>query len=67
MTNDEYIQAREGGLYICPVCRSVRVEEQEALEWESPSLCEETATASVTCSDCGTNWREFLRPVSFNL
>ena len=67
MTNDEYIQAREGGLYICPVCRSVRVEELEPLEWESPSMCEETATASVTCNDCGTSWREFLRPAGFNL
>jgi hypothetical protein len=67
MTDDEYIKARESGQYLCPLCRSLKVNEQEPLEWESPNLCEETAAVGLSCRDCGANWREFLRPVGFNL
>ena len=67
MPDDEYIKARDAGHYLCPLCRSQKVDEQEPLEWESPSICEQTASVGLACRDCGANWREFLRPAGFNL
>jgi hypothetical protein len=43
------------------------VDEREPLEEESPTVCEETASVGLSCRDCGAVWREFLRPVGFNL
>jgi hypothetical protein len=67
LTDAQYALAREKGSYLCPLCGGSKVDELEPLEWESPTLCEETASVSLTCKDCNANWREFLRPVGFNL
>lgn len=67
MSDDEYARMREGGLYLCPRCRSLKVEEVESLEWEDPAGSEETAIVKLQCNSCKVSWTEILRPVGFEM
>ena len=65
MLDDEYAIERESGMYVCPTCRSRKVEEREPLQWSDPGSHEELAHVRLACNDCGMRWTEILRPVGY--
>ena len=62
MTDGEYAAARDGGLDICPQCRSRTVIATGSLEW---SIDGDLATYPLECEECGNLWTEILRPVGY--
>ena len=64
MTDGEYADARDGGLDICPKCRSRIVMATGELSWSTDG---DLATYPLECENCGNRWTEILRPVGYEM
>lgn len=67
MSDNEYAEAREAGLYVCPLCRSLNINELDALTWDDPACDEEYALVRLSCFNCSARWTEILRPVGYEM